>query len=169
MKPSGKAWKAILPALAAAPTGQPEPASRASRRQSHVPTVPDQHGTTPAIPATAISAACSKASDRPHKLLQLGQGSAVDRRLAGVDAPQQADTLLENGLELAQDGVVCWHLVDLCTLIGRRFGVRYQKSCLPGSVRAESNGRATRPLIHPRPAGEVGDHAASDLRPNLSG
>ena len=76
------------------------------------------------------------------------------RRLSAV----QLDELrgcLESGPDLAQDGLVRWRLVDLCGLIERRFGVRYQERGMGKLVAALGFTRISARPQHPRSAPEA--------------
>lgn len=71
--------------------------------------------------------------DWVHRFNAVGPDGLVDRKAPGrqrrLNPAQQQELArcLENGPELARDGVVRWRLADLCDLVERRFGVRYQE------------------------------------------
>jgi transposase len=77
-----------------------------------------------------------------HRFNAAGPSGLVDRKAPGrqrrLDPEQQRELArcLENGPELAQDGVARWRLVDLCALVERRFGVRYRERGMGKLARA---------------------------------
>ena len=80
----------------------------------------------------------------------------VDRKAPGRQrrlTQEQLDELarcLESGPELARDGVVRWRLADLCALVERRFGVRYQERGMGKLVRALGFSRVSARPQHPK-------------------
>ena len=94
-----------------------------------------------------------------------GRMGLIDRKAPGRQrrlGPEQHDELarcLENGPELAQDGVVRWRLVDLCALVERRFGVRYQErgmgKLVAGAWLQSDLGPAAAPQVRSRSASRV--------------
>ena len=94
--------------------------------------------------------------DWVHRFNAVGPSGLVDRKAPGrqrrLDAEQQRELArcLENGPELAQDGVARWRLVDLCALVERRFGVRYRERGMGKLVRALGFSRVSARPQHPR-------------------
>lgn len=94
--------------------------------------------------------------DWVHRFNVAGADGLVDRKAPGrqrrLDPEQQRELArcLENGPELAQDGVVRWRLIDLCALVERRFGVRYQERGMGKLVRALGFSRVSARPQHPR-------------------
>jgi transposase len=112
--------------------------------------------------ASRAEAARSTGMDRQtlrdwvHRFNAAGPEGLVDRKAPGrqrrLDPEQQRELArcLENGPELAQDGVVRWRLMDLCTLVERRFGVRYQERGMGKLVRALGFSRVSARPQHPK-------------------
>jgi transposase len=119
--------------------------------------------------ASRAEAARSTGMDRQtlrdwvHRFNAAGPDSLVDRKAPGrqrrLEPEQQRELArcLENGPELTQDGVARWRLVDLCALVERRFGVRYQERGMGKLVRALGFSRVSARPQHPRsdPAAQV--------------
>jgi putative transposase len=99
--------------------------------------------------------------DWVHRFNTAGPGGLVGRKAPGrqrrLDPAQQQELArcLENGPELARDGVVRWRLADLCDLVERRFGVRYQERGMGKLVRALGFSRVSARPQHPRSAPEA--------------
>ena len=101
--------------------------------------------------------------DWVHRFNAAGPDGLVDRKAPGrqrrLEPEQQRELArcLENGPELTQDGVARWRLVDLCALVERRFGVRYQERGMGKLVRALGFSRVSPRPQHPRsdPAAQV--------------
>ena len=99
--------------------------------------------------------------DWVHRFNAAGPDGLVDRKAPGrqrrLDPAQQQELArcLENGPELARDGVVRWRLADLCALVERRFGVRYQERGMGKMVRALGFSRISARPQHPRSAPEA--------------
>ena len=112
--------------------------------------------------ASRAEAARSTGMDRQtlrdwvHRFNAAGPAGLVDRKAPGRQRrldPEQHDELarcLESGPELAQDGVVRWRLADLCALVERRFGVRYQERGMGKLVRALGFSRVSARPQHPK-------------------
>jgi transposase len=112
--------------------------------------------------ATREDAARSTGMDRQtlrdwvHRFNTAGPAGLFDRKAPGRRrqlSPEQQQELahcLERGPELAQDGVVHWRLADLCALVERRFGVRYQERGMGKLVRALGFSRISARPQHPR-------------------
>ncbi len=112
--------------------------------------------------ASRAAAARSTGMDRQtlrdwvHRFNAAGPDGLVDRKAPGrqrrLDPEQQRELArcLENGPELAQDGVVRWRLIDLCALVERRFGVRYQERGMGKLVRALGFSRLSARPQHPK-------------------
>jgi transposase len=112
--------------------------------------------------ASRAAAARSTGMDRQilrdwvHRCNAAGPSGLVDRKPPGRQrrlAPEQQRELarcLENGPELAQDGVARWRLADLCALVERRFGVRYQERGMGKLVRALGFSRVSARPQHPK-------------------
>jgi len=119
--------------------------------------------------ASRAEAARSTGMDRQtlrdwvHRFNAAGPDGLVDRKAPGrqrrLEPEQQRELArcLENGPELTQDGVARWRLVDLCALVERRFGVRYQERGMGKLVRALGFSRVSARPQHPRsdPAAQV--------------
>lgn len=95
--------------------------------------------------------------DWVHRFNATGADGLVDRKAPGrqcrLSLEQQqelAHNSLESGPELAQDGVVRWRLTDLCALVERRFGIRYQERGMGKLVRALGFSRISARPQHPR-------------------
>jgi transposase len=109
--------------------------------------------------------------DWVHRCNAAGPSGLIDRKAPGrqrrLDPERQRELArcLENGPELAQDGVVRWRLIDLCALsavltsrrgigqgplVERRFGVRYQERGMGQLVRALGFSRVSARPQHPR-------------------
>ena len=99
--------------------------------------------------------------DWVHRFNAAGPSGLVDRKAPGrqrrLDPEQQRELVrcLENGPELAQDGVARWRLVDLCALVERRFGVRYRERGIGKLVRALGFSRVSARPQHPKSDPEV--------------
>lgn len=112
--------------------------------------------------ASRAEAARSTGMDRQtlrdwvHRFNAAGPDGLVDRKAPGrqrrLEPEQQRELArcLENGPELTQDGVARWRLVDLCALVERRFGVRYQERGMGKLVRALGFSRVSARPQHPR-------------------
>jgi len=112
--------------------------------------------------ASRAEAARSTGMDRQtlrdwvHRFNIAGPSGLVDRKAPGrprrLDPEQQQELArcLENGPELARDGVVRWRLVDLCALVERRFGVSYQERGMGKLVRALGFSRVSARPQHPK-------------------
>ena len=112
--------------------------------------------------ASRAEAARSTGMDRQtlrdwvHRFNAAGpDGWSTARRRAGSggwtrSSSDELARCLENGPELAQDGVARWRLVDLCALVERRFGVRYQERGMGKLVRALGFSRVSARPQHPR-------------------
>ena len=119
--------------------------------------------------ASRAEAARSTGMDRQtlrdwvHRFNAAGPDGLVDRKAPGrqrrLEPEQQRELArcLENGPELTQDGVARWRLVDLCALVERRYGVRYQERGMGKLVRALGFSRVSARPQHPRsdPAAQV--------------
>ena len=98
----------------------------------------------------------SRRDRRVHRFNTAGPSGLVDRKAPGrqrrLDPEQQQELArcLESGPELAQDGVVRWRLADLCALVERRFGVRYQERGMGKLVRALGFSRVSARPRHPK-------------------
>ena len=114
--------------------------------------------------ASRAAAARSSGMDRQtlrdwvHRFNAAGPDVLLDRKAPGrqrrLDPEQQRELArcLESGPELVQDGVVRWRLIDLCVLVERRFGVRYQERGMGKLVRALGFSRVSaRPTPSPMP------------------
>ena len=94
--------------------------------------------------------------DWVHRFNTAGAAGLVDRKAPGrqrrLSALQQQELArcLESGPELARDGVARWRLVDLCALVERRFGVRYQERGMGKLVRALGFSRISARPQHPK-------------------
>ena len=98
--------------------------------------------------ASRAEAARSTGMDRQtlrdwvHRFNAAGADGLVDRKAPGRqrrlsrEQQQELAGCLESGPELVQDGVMRWRLIDLCLLVERRFGVRYQERGMGKLVRA---------------------------------
>ncbi len=84
--------------------------------------------------------------DGPGRPQGAGPATAAERRSSSTSWRG----CLESGPDLAQDGVVRWRLVDLCALVERRFGVRYQERGMGKLVRALGFSRISARPQHPR-------------------
>lgn len=112
--------------------------------------------------ASRAAAARSTGMDRQtlrdwvHRFNLAGADGLVDRKAPGRQRRLSQDQLdelarcLEDGPDLAQDGVVRWRLVDLCALVERRFGARYQERGMGKLVRALGFSRVSARPQHPR-------------------
>lgn len=112
--------------------------------------------------ASRAEAARSTGMDRQtlrdwvHRFNAAGPMGLVDRKAPGrqrrLDPEQQQELArcLESGPDLAQDGVVRWRLADLCALVERRFGVRYQERGMGKLVRALGFSRVSARPQHPK-------------------
>jgi transposase len=99
--------------------------------------------------------------DWVHRFNAAGPAGLVERKAPGRQrrlSAAQLDELrgcLETGPDLAQDGVVRWRLVDLCALVARRFGVRYQERGMGKLVAALGFTRISARPQHPKSAPEA--------------
>ncbi len=99
--------------------------------------------------------------DWVHRFNAAGPDGLIERKAPGRQrrlSAVQLDELrgcLEAGPDLAQDGLVRWRLVDLCGLIERRFGVRYQERGMGKLVAALGFTRISARPQHPRSAPEA--------------
>jgi transposase len=112
--------------------------------------------------ASRAAAARSSGMDRQtlrdwvHRFNAAGPDGLLDRKAPGrqrrLDPEQQRELArcLESGPELVQDGVVRWRLIDLCVLVERRFGVRYQERGMGKLVRALGFSRVSARPQHPK-------------------
>ena len=112
--------------------------------------------------ASRAEAARSTGMDRQtlrdwvHRFNAAGPMGLVDRKAPGrqrrLDQEQQQELArcLESGPEPARDGVVRWRLADLCALVERRFGVRYQERGMGKLVRALGFSRISARPQHPK-------------------
>jgi transposase len=125
--------------------------------------------------ASRAEAARSTGMDRQtlrdwvHRFNAAGPKGLVDRKAPGrhrrLDVAQQQELArcLESGPELAQDGVARWRLADLCALVERRFGVRYQERGMGKLVRALGFSRISARPQHPKSDPE----AQAEFKKNL--
>ena len=80
--------------------------------------------------------------DWVHRFDAAGAEGLVARKAPGrqrqlsLEQQEELARCLESGPETTQDGVVRCRLVDLCALIERRFGIRYQERGMGKLVRA---------------------------------
>ena len=94
--------------------------------------------------------------DWVHRFNAAGPDGLVDRKAPGrqrrLDPGNSCELArrLESGPESAQDGVVRWRLADLCALVERRFGVRYQERGMGKLVRALGFSRISARPQHPQ-------------------
>jgi transposase len=85
-----------------------------------------------------------------------GPAGLLDRKAAGRQRRLNQDQLdelvgcLGSGPTIERDGVVRWRLADLCALVERRFGVRYQERGMGKLVRALGFSRISARPQHPR-------------------
>ena len=106
--------------------------------------------------------------DWVHRFNAAGPDGLVDRKAPGrqrrLDQEQQQELArcLESGPELVRDWVVRWRLADLCVLVERRFGVRYQER--GGQAGA---GARLQPGLGPAAAPEVRSRYAGRVQKNL--
>ena len=112
--------------------------------------------------ASRAEAAHSTGMDRQtlrdwvHRFNADGPNGLVDHKAQGrprrLDREQQQELVrcLESGPDLTQDGVVRWRLVDLCALVERRFGARYQERGMGKLVRALGFSRVSARPQHPK-------------------
>ena len=113
-------------------------------------------GTSRAEAARSMGMDRQTLRDWVHRFNAAGPDGLVDRKAPGrqrrLEPEQQRELArcLENGPELTQDGVARWRLVDLCALVERRFGVRYQERGMGKLVRALGFSRVSARPQHPR-------------------
>ena len=94
--------------------------------------------------------------DWVHRFNAAGSAGLVARKAPGrsrrLTQPQLDEPrgCLEAGPDLAQDGVVRWRLADLCAVVERRFGVRYQERGMGKLVRALGFSRISARPRHPQ-------------------
>jgi transposase len=99
--------------------------------------------------------------DWVHRFNDTGPDGLIDRKAPGRQrrlSQEQLDELarcLEKSPEVAQDGVVRWRLADLCALVERRFGIRYQERGMGKIVRALGFSRISARPIHPKASPEA--------------
>ena len=142
------------------------------REQARAAAAPDQARRLLAIAlvlegASREDAARSTGMDRQtlrdwvHRFNMAGPAGLLDRKAAGRQRRLNQDQLdelvgcLGSGPTIERDGVVRWRLADLCALVERRFGVRYQERGMGKLVRALGFSRISARPQHPRsdPAG----------------
>jgi transposase len=94
--------------------------------------------------------------DWVHRFNAAGAEGLVARKAPGrqrqlsLEQQQELAHCLESGPETTQDGVVRWRLVDLCALVERRFGIRYQERGMGKLVRALGFSRISARPQHPK-------------------
>ena len=94
--------------------------------------------------------------DWVHRFNMAGPAGLLDRKAAGRQRRLNQDQLdelvgcLGSGPAIERDGVVRWRLADLCALVERRFGVRYQERGMGKLVRALGFSRISARPQHPR-------------------
>ena len=94
--------------------------------------------------------------DWVHRFNAAGPAGLVDRKAPGRQrrlTQVQLDELvgcLGSGPTIERDGVVRWRLTDLCALVERRFGVRYQERGMGKLVRALGFSRISARPQHPK-------------------
>ena len=137
------------------------------REQARAAATPDQARRLLAIAlvlegASREDAARSTGMDRQtlrdwvHRFNAAGADGLVDRKAPGRQRRLSQDQLdelalcLERGPAIERDAVVRWRLTDLCALVERRFGVRYQERGMGKLVRALGFSRVSARPQHPR-------------------
>jgi transposase len=137
------------------------------REQARAAAAPDQARRLLAIAlvlegASREDAARSTGMDRQtlrdwvHRFNMAGPAGLLDRKAAGRQRRLNQDQLdelvgcLGSGPTIERDGVVRWRLADLCALVERRFGVRYQERGMGKLVRALGFSRISARPQHPR-------------------
>ena len=99
--------------------------------------------------------------DWVHRFNAAGAEGLVDRKAPGrqrrlrLEQQQELAHSLESGPQLTRDGVVRWRLADLCVLVERRFGIRYQERGMGKLVRALGFSRVSARPQHPKSDPEV--------------
>ena len=99
--------------------------------------------------------------DWVHRFNSAGPAGLLDRKAPGRQRRLTQDQLdelalcLERGPAIERDGVVRWRLADLCALVERRFGVRYQERGMGKLVRALGFSRISARPQHPSPSPEA--------------
>ena len=99
--------------------------------------------------------------DWVHRFNAAGPAGLVGRKAPGrsrrLTQPQLNELVgyLGSGPTVERDGVVRWRLVDLCALVERRFGVRYQERGMGKLVAALGFSRISARPQHPRSAPEA--------------
>jgi transposase len=146
------------------------------REQARAAAAPDQARRLLAIAlvlegASREDAARSTGMDRQtlrdwvHRFNMAGPAGLLDRKAAGRQRRLNQDQLdelvgcLGSGPTIERHGVVRWRLADLCALVERRFGVRYQERGMgqarPGAWLQPDLGPAAAPKIRSAGAGRV--------------
>jgi len=137
------------------------------REQAKAAATPDQARRLLAIAlvlegANREDAARSTGMDRQtlrdwvHRFNTAGPAGLLDRKAPGRQRRLSQDQLdelagcLGSGPTIERDGVVRWRLADLCVLVERRFGVRYQERGMGKLVRALGFSRISARPQHPR-------------------
>ena len=114
----------------------------------------------------------SRRDRRVHRFNAAGPSGLVDRTAPGrqrrLDPEQQRELArcLENGPELAQDGVARWRRADLGALVERRFGVRYQERGMGKLARALGFSRISARPQHPKSGPEQQAEFKKTCRPD---
>jgi transposase len=99
--------------------------------------------------------------DWVHRFNAAGAEGLVDLKAPGrqrrlsLEQQQELAHSLESGPQLTRDGVVRWRLADLCVLVERRFGIRYQERGMGKLVRALGFSRVSARPQHPKSDPEV--------------
>ena len=94
--------------------------------------------------------------DWVHRFNAAGAEGLVDLKAPGrqrrlsLEQQQELAHSLESGPQLTRDGVVRWRLADLCVLVERRFGIRYQERGMGKLVRALGFSRVSARPRHPK-------------------
>ena len=94
--------------------------------------------------------------DWVHRFNTAGPAGLVDRKAPGRQRRLSQEQLAEladcvaSSPVIERDGVVRWRLADLCALVERRFGVRYQERGMGKLVRALGFRRVSARPQHPR-------------------
>jgi transposase len=94
--------------------------------------------------------------DWVHRFNAAGAEGLVDLKAPGrqrrlsLEQQQELAHSLESGPQLTRDGVVRWRLADLCVLVERRFGIRYQERGMGKLVRALGFSRVSARPVHPQ-------------------
>ena len=87
---------------------------------------------------TLRSNACVR---RVHRYNEEGLAGLVDRPLTGrtpmlsAEKMRELATIVETGPDLETDEVVRWRRIDLCAVVGRRFGVRMAERTMSSILR----------------------------------